>query len=101
MALLSFTHSHKSGIKPILGVEAYLAARKMTDREPTLDRSSTHLLLLAENMTGYQNLLKLATAAQLEGFYYYPRIDRDLLAQHSEGILPPPGAWLLIFHAQF
>jgi DNA polymerase-3 subunit alpha len=81
----------KAGIKPILGVEAYLAARKMTDRESTQDRSSTHLLLLAENMTGYRNLLKLASAAQLEGFYYYPRIDRDLLAQHSEGLIATTG----------
>jgi DNA polymerase-3 subunit alpha len=81
----------KAGVKPILGVEAYLAARRMTDRESTLDRSSTHLLLLAENMTGYRNLLKLASAAQLEGFYYYPRIDRELLAQHSEGLIATTG----------
>ncbi len=81
----------KAGVKPILGMEAYMAARKMTDRESTLDRSSTHLLLLAENMTGYRNLLKLASAAQLEGFYYYPRIDRDLLAQHSEGLIATTG----------
>ncbi len=80
-----------AGIKPILGVEAYLAARGMSDREPSLDRSSTHLLLMAENLTGYRNLLKLASAAQLEGFYYYPRIDRELLAKHSEGLIATTG----------
>src|SRR5512140_409874 len=56
------------GIKPIIGVEAYMAARGMADRDPKLDRSSFHLLLLAENETGYKNLLKISSAAQLEGF---------------------------------
>jgi DNA polymerase-3 subunit alpha len=79
------------GIKPIIGVEAYLAARSMTDRDPKLDRSSYHLLLLAENETGYKNLLKISSAAQLDGFYYYPRIDRDFLAAHSEGIICTSG----------
>lgn len=80
-----------AGVKPILGVEAYLASRRMTDREPGFDRSSTHLLLLAENITGYRNLLKLASSAQLDGFYYYPRIDHELLAQHSEGLIATSG----------
>ena len=78
-------------IKPIIGVEAYMAARGMTDRDSKLDRSSYHLLLLAENQTGYQNLLKISSAAQLDGFYYYPRIDRDFLAAHSEGIICTSG----------
>ena len=73
-------------IKPIIGLEAYMAARSMKDKDSKLDRSSSHLLLLAENETGYKNLLKIASAAQLEGFYYYPRIDREFLAAHSEGI---------------
>ena len=81
----------KEGIKPIIGVEAYMAARKMTDRDSKLDRSSYHLLLLAENETGYKNLLKISSAAQLEGFYYYPRIDHDFLAAHSEGIICTSG----------
>src|SRR5215211_4787949 len=81
----------KEGIKPIIGVEAYMAARGMTDRDSKLDRSSFHLLLLAENETGYKNLLKISSAAQLEGFYYYPRIDRDFLAAHSEGIICTSG----------
>ncbi len=81
----------EAGVKPIIGVEAYLAARTMHDRDPKLDRTSTHLLLLAENETGYKNLLKIASAAQLEGFYYYPRIDHDFLAAHSEGIICTSG----------
>ena len=79
------------GVKPIIGVEAYMAARGMQDRDSKLDRSSYHLLLLAENETGYRNLLKISSAAQLDGFYYYPRIDRDFLAAHSEGIICTSG----------
>jgi len=80
-----------AGVKPILGLETYMASRRMTDRDPIQDRSSTHLLLLAENLTGYRNLLKLASAAQLEGFYYYPRIDRELLEKHAEGLIATTG----------
>src|SRR5512143_2818940 len=79
------------GIKPIIGVEAYMAARGMADRDSKLDRSSYHLLLLAENDTGYRNLLKIASAAQLDGFYYFPRIDHDFLAAHSEGLICTSG----------
>ena len=63
----------------------------MKDKDSKLDRSSSHLLLLAENETGYRNLLKIASAAQMEGFYYYPRIDHDFLAAHSEGIICTSG----------
>ncbi|NMC11475.1 MAG: DNA polymerase III subunit alpha [Chloroflexi bacterium] len=76
-----------AGIKPIIGLEAYLAANGMKDRDPQADKKSTHLLLLAENETGYRNLLKIASAAQLEGFYYYPRIDHEFLSQNAEGII--------------
>ena len=79
------------GIKPIIGVEGYLAARGMNDREPQLDKRSSHLLLLAENQAGYKNLLKIASAAQLEGFYYFPRIDHEFLAAHSEGLIATSG----------
>ncbi|GAB4499184.1 MAG: DNA polymerase III subunit alpha [Anaerolineales bacterium] len=79
------------GVKPIIGLEAYMAARGMKDKDSKLDRSSFHLLLLAENEKGYQNLLKIASAAQLEGFYYYPRIDHDFLAAHSEGLICTSG----------
>ena len=86
-----FKAAKDADVKPIIGVEAYLAARSMSDRDPKLDRSSYHLLLLAENETGYKNLLKISSAAQLDGFYYYPRIDRDFLAAHSEGIICTSG----------
>lgn len=79
------------GVKPIIGLEAYMAARGMKDKDSKLDRTSSHLLLLAENETGYKNLLKIASAAQLEGFYYYPRIDHDFLAAHSEGLICTSG----------
>jgi len=78
-------------ITPVVGMEAYLAPRKMTDKDPRLDRQPYHMLLLAKNMTGYQNLLKMASAAQLEGYYYRPRIDRDFMAQHAEGIIATSG----------
>ena len=81
----------EAGVKPIIGLEAYMAARTMHDRDSKLDRSSYHLLLLAENETGYKNLLKIASAAQLDGFYYYPRIDHDFLAAHSEGLICTSG----------
>jgi DNA polymerase III subunit alpha len=80
-----------AGIKPIVGVEAYLAPRGMGSRDPQLDKKATHLLLLAENQTGYQNLLKVASAAQLNGFYYYPRVDHEFLAQNAEGLICTSG----------
>ena len=80
-----------AGIKPIIGLEGYMAARGMKDRDPKLDKRSSHLLLLAENQTGYKNLLKIASAAQMEGFYYFPRVDHDFLASHSEGIIATSG----------
>ncbi len=86
-----FKSARENDVKPIIGLEAYMAARTMRDREPKLDRSSSHLLLLAENETGYRNLLQIASAAQLEGFYYYPRIDHDFLAKHSEGLICTSG----------
>ncbi len=81
----------EADVKPVIGVEAYMATRGMQDHDPKLDRSSYHLLLLAENETGYKNLLKIASAAQLEGFYYFPRVDHEFLAAHSEGLLCTSG----------
>jgi len=90
--VVDFYHAAKAaGIKPIIGVEGYLAARGMQERDPQFDKRSSHLLLLAENQTGYQNLLKISSAAQLKGFYYFPRIDHDFLAAHSEGIIATSG----------
>ena len=86
-----YNAANKAGIKPIIGVEAYLAARGMRSRDSKLDKKSSHLLLIVENQTGYQNLLKIASAAQLEGFYYHPRIDHEFLAAHSEGLICTSG----------
>ncbi|MGI6208226.1 MAG: PHP domain-containing protein, partial [Anaerolineae bacterium] len=76
-----------AGVKPIIGLEMYLAARSMHDRDPQYDRSSSHITLLAQNATGYSNLLRIASAGQLEGFYYRPRVDKEFLAAHSEGLI--------------
>lgn len=90
--VVNFYHAAKEvDLKPIIGVEGYLAARGMKDRDPQQDKRSSHLLLLAENQTGYKNLLKIATASQLDGFYYRPRIDHDFLAAHSEGLIATSG----------
>jgi DNA polymerase-3 subunit alpha len=79
------------GVKPIIGLETYVAARSIKEHDPQEDKKSTHLLLLAENETGYKNLLKLASIAQLEGFYYFPRIDHDVLAQYAQGLIATSG----------
>ncbi len=81
----------KQGVKPIIGIETYLAARGMTDKTAEEDRKRNHLLLLAMNDAGYHNLLRLATDSQLDGFYYRPRIDRDYLAAHSDGLICTSG----------
>jgi DNA polymerase III subunit alpha len=86
-----YNAARNAGIKPIIGMEAYLAARGMQDRDPQLDKKSSHLLLLAENKIGYRNLLHIASAAQLEGFYYYPRIDTNFLARHADGLICTSG----------
>lgn len=77
----------KQGIKPIIGVEAYMAKRGHRDREPKIDSKSYHQLLLAETFEGYQNLIKLTSIAHLDGFYYKPRIDKELLRAHSKGLI--------------
>ncbi|MEX2672207.1 MAG: DNA polymerase III subunit alpha [Phycisphaeraceae bacterium] len=77
-----------AGVKPIIGMEAYMAPGARTDRSFTGTKDGGyHLLLLAENLAGYQNLLKLASIAYLEGFYFKPRIDKEVLARHSEGLI--------------
>jgi len=75
------------GIKPIIGVEAYKAKKSRFDKQPGLEKDQYHLVLLAKNYQGYKNLLKLVTAANLEGFYYKPRIDFDLLEKYHEGLI--------------
>ncbi len=77
----------KSGIKPILGIETYVARRTRNDKEGKQDSSGYHLILLAKNKTGYQNLIKLSSRAFVEGYYYRARIDRELLEQFHEGLI--------------
>lgn len=86
-----FNTAKAAGVKPVIGLEAYLAPRGMADRDPRQDKHASHLLLLAENMTGYRNLLEIASVSQLEGFYYHPRVDRDFLASHAEGLIATSG----------
>ncbi|MCX6712829.1 MAG: DNA polymerase III subunit alpha, partial [Candidatus Vogelbacteria bacterium] len=76
-----------AGIKPILGVEAYMAARTRFDKEPRTDAKRFHLTLLAKNNDGYKHLIKMVTKANLEGYYYKPRMDWDLLKENHEGII--------------
>ena len=83
----------KAGIKPLVGVETYLTlhGRPMSGRDPEKDKLRHHLLLLAQNMTGYKNLLKICSDAQLDGYYYRPRIDADYLAAHADGLICTTG----------
>ncbi len=73
--------------KPIIGIEAYIAARSRLDRDPSRDKQRFHLIILAMNDVGYRNLMKLASLAELEGKYYKPRMDRELLEQYNEGLI--------------
>ena len=79
----------KEGIKPIIGCEMYVAPRKHTNKDSQLDgqKQTRHLTLWAKNKQGYENLVKLTTRAHLDGFYYKPRVDHELLAKYSEGII--------------
>jgi DNA polymerase-3 subunit alpha len=76
-----------AGIKPILGLEAYVAARKMSDRDPAKDKERFHITLLAMNNTGFENLCRLMTEAETNGKYYRPRIDHDIMEKYHEGII--------------
>lgn len=79
--------AHAKGIKPILGLEAYVAARGMKDRDPAHDKVRFHITLLAMNNQGYQNLCRLMTEAEIYGKYYRPRIDHEIMAKYSEGVI--------------
>jgi DNA polymerase-3 subunit alpha len=86
--ILHFFHAAKdAGVKPIVGCEMYISPRRMDQRDPQLDTRPTHIVLLAESEAGYRNLLQIATAAQLDGFYYRPRVDREFLAAHAGGLI--------------
>ncbi len=86
-AIEFFKEATSKGVKPILGIEAYVAARTRFDRDPSYDKPRYHLVLLAKNQIGWQNLCSLTTKAWVEGQYYKPRIDHDIMAEHSEGII--------------
>ena len=77
----------RNGIKPIIGTDTYVAARTRFDKEPGIDNQRTRIILLAENEQGYKNLLKIVTGSYLEGFYYKPRVDADLLTKYKEGLI--------------
>ncbi len=75
------------GVKPIIGCEVYVAPNSRTERKKTGDALAYHLILLAENNTGYKNLVKLVSSAAVEGFYYKPRVDKEILRQYHEGLI--------------
>ena len=77
----------EAGVRPLIGCEVYVAPRARTDRDASLDRRAFHLTLLARDAAGYRSLVKLTSRAHLEGFYYRPRVDRELLREHSEGLI--------------
>ena len=82
-----YKEAKAAGITPVLGCEVYVAKQNMHDRQGRADREYSHLVLLAENQKGYQNLVHLVSLGWLEGYYYKPRIDYDTLAQYSEGLI--------------
>jgi DNA polymerase-3 subunit alpha len=86
-ALDFYQQAVEHGIKPIIGCEVYLARKSMQSRRPRRDSRPYHLVLLAENETGYRNLIHLTTKSHLEGFYYKPRIDKQLLSERSAGLI--------------
>ncbi len=92
-AIEFFRAAKQAEIKPIIGVEAYQTVwgRPMDGRDAQFDRENYHLLLLAKDMTGYRNLLKIVSASHLNGYYYKPRVDHDFLAQHAEGLIATTG----------
>jgi len=86
-----YQKARSAGIKPILGCELYVSQGPMTERPLKGEGNYYHLLVLAENETGYKNLLKLVTEAHLKGYYYRPRVDKPLLKKHAEGLIGSSG----------
>lgn len=84
-ALIFYDYAKKAGIKPIIGCEVYVTAASRHDRDPRNPRY--HLVLLAQNLAGYKNLLKLVTLGHTEGMYYKPRVDKELLGKYGEGLI--------------
>jgi len=92
-AIEFYKKAKRAGIKPILGAELYVAYERMADRRPGIDDKRYHLTVLATTTEGYHNLVKLITKAQLEGFYYKPRVDKTLLRSHAAGIIGLSGCF--------
>ena len=86
-AIEFYQEAERAGVKPIIGCEVYIAPGSHKDRPPSRRESAYHFTLLAENETGYRNLVKLVTAGHLDGFHYAPRIDKEMLAARSEGLI--------------
>ena len=82
----------KNGIKPIIGLDVYIAFNKLTDKRHQIDNKRSRAVLLAETQEGYENLLKMATVADMEGYYYKPRVGWDLMKEHSKGIIALSGS---------
>ncbi len=88
----------RAEIKPIIGVEIYLAKNSRFDKQVKMGADQYHLTLLAQNFTGYQNLMKMVSIAHLEGFSYKPRIDLEILAQYAEGVIATSGCMSSLFN---
>ena len=86
-AIEFYKEAHKAGIKPIIGIEAYIAERGRKDKEPGVDNRRYHLTLLAKNKQGYKNLMRLVSISNMEGYYYKPRMDKEILREFSSGII--------------
>ena len=90
-AIELYKECKKAGIKPIIGCEVYVAERRMEDKEPGIDNKRYHLILLAKNIEGYKNLMRIVTEANLKGYYYKPRVDMELLREFHDGIIALSG----------
>jgi DNA polymerase-3 subunit alpha len=86
-AIELYKEAQKAGIKPIIGVEAYIAERGRKDKEPGVDNRRYHVTLLAKNKQGYKNLMRLVSISNMEGYYYKPRMDKEILREFHEGII--------------
>lgn len=86
-AIEFYKTANSAGIKPLIGIETYIASRKHTDKDPQKDKNRFHLIVIAMNNIGYQNLMRLSTIANLDGYYYFPRVDHDLLEKYNEGLI--------------
>lgn len=86
-AIEFYKEATDAGVKPIIGIETYIAARNLGDKEPGKDKQNYHLIMLAMNDIGYKNLMQLSTIGNLQGYYYRPRIDHTVLEKHNEGLI--------------